>query len=58
MLKETDIKSDQFNTHNMCLGYEIIKYVLTTVLAAKSDSYIMFCLQSYRGLVIDRSLVY
>ena len=28
------------------------------VLSAKSDSDIMFCLQSYKGLVIDRSLVY
>ena len=30
----------------------------TTVLPAKSDSDIMFCLQSYQGLRIDRSLVY
>ena len=30
-----------------------------TVLPAKNDSDIMFCLQSYQGLiVIDRSLVY
>ena len=29
-----------------------------TVLPAKSDSDIMFCLQSYQGLMIDRSLVY
>ena len=33
--------------------------VLTgTVVPAKSDSDIMVCLQSYRGLRIDRSLVY
>ena len=31
---------------------------LTTVLPAKSDSDVMFCLQSYQGLRIDRSLVY
>ena len=29
-----------------------------TVLPAKSDSGVMFCLQSYQGLIIDRSLVY
>ena len=29
-----------------------------TVLPAKDDSDIMFCLQSYKGLRIDRSLVY
>ena len=29
-----------------------------TVLPAKSDSDVMFCLQSYQGLTIDRSLVY
>ena len=29
-----------------------------TVLPAKSDSDILFCLQSYQGLIIDRPLVY
>ena len=29
-----------------------------TVLPAKSDSNVMFCLQSYQGFIIDRSLVY
>ena len=29
-----------------------------TVLPAKSDSDVMFCLQSFHGLIIDRSLVY
>ena len=29
-----------------------------TVLPAKSDSDVMLCLQSYQGLIIDRSLVY
>ena len=29
-----------------------------TVVPAKSDSDVMFCLQSYQGLIIDRSLVY
>ena len=30
----------------------------STVLPPKSDSDAMFCLQSYHGLIIDRSLVY
>ena len=30
--------------------------VVFTVLPAKSDSYVMFCLQCYQGLWIDRSL--
>ena len=29
-----------------------------TVVPTKSDSDVMFCLQSYHGLIIDRSLVY
>ena len=29
-----------------------------TVLRAKSDSGVMFCLQSYHGFIIDRSLGY
>ena len=29
-----------------------------TVLPVKSDSDIIFCLQNYRGLIIERSLVY
>ena len=32
--------------------------VTAIVVPAKSDNDIMFCLQSYQGLVIDRSLVY
>ena len=32
--------------------------VTCTVLPAKSDSDVMFCLPSYQGLTIDRSLVY
>ena len=30
----------------------------TTVLPARSDSDVMFCLQRYKGLRIDKSLVY
>ena len=32
--------------------------IWTTVLPAKSDSDVMFCLQSYQGLRINRLLVY
>ena len=35
-----------------------VKIKSSTVLPAKSDSDYMFCLQSYQGLRIDRSLVY
>ena len=39
--------------------HQIVKTVAaTTILPAKSDSDVMFCLQSYQGLRIDRSLVY
>ena len=31
---------------------------VSTVLPAKSDSDIMVCLQTYKGLIINRSLVY
>ena len=31
---------------------------ITTVLPAKSDSNIMFCLQNYQGLIVYRSTVY
>ena len=30
----------------------------SNVLPVKSDSDVMFCLQSHQGLIIDRSLVY
>ena len=38
----------------------LLEYIFLriTVLPAKSDSDVMFCLQSYEGLMIDRSLVY
>ena len=36
----------------------VINRVKRTVLPAKSDSDVMFCLQSYQGLRIDRSLVH
>ena len=36
----------------------LFKNATLIVLPAKSDSDVMFCLQSYQGLRIDRSLVY
>ena len=33
-------------------------HAVLTVLPAKSDSDLMFCLQSFQGLIIDRSLMY
>ena len=36
----------------------IITISITTILPAKSDSDIMFCLQCYQGLRMHRSLVY
>ena len=44
----------------ICLmrGLSLIVKIPCTVLPAKSDSDVMFCLQSYQGLIIDRSLVY
>ena len=31
---------------------------LCTVLPGKSDSYVVFCLHSYQGLIFDRSIVF
>ena len=39
-------------------GWQLSLGRLITVLPAKSDSGVMFCLQSYHGLIIDRLLVY
>ena len=38
--------------------YNNNKKISLTVLPAKSDSDFMFCLPSYHGLIIDRTLVY
>ena len=43
---------------NTCMESSIYKSVGTsTFLPAKSDSDVMFCLQSYQGRIIDKSLV-
>ena len=39
-------------------GTQVLNICTSTVLPAKSDSDVMFCLQRYQGLIIDRSLVY
>ena len=36
----------------------VLKVAIYTVLPAKSDSDVMFCLQLYQSITIDRSLVY
>ena len=39
--------------------YRIVKLFLSvTVVPTKSDSYVMFCLKTYKGLRINRSFVY
>ena len=35
-----------------------VEVIFFTVLPAKNGSDVMFCLHSYQGLIIDRSLVY
>ena len=47
----------QMYSQNFCFYWTYDKEN-ATVLPAKSDSDVMFCLQSYQGLRIDRSLVY
>ena len=44
----------------ICLmrGLSLVVKRPCTIVPAKSDSDVMFCLQSYQGLIIDRSLVY
>ena len=44
-----------FNKDSLVLGTFVSIFA---VLLAKSDSEVMFCLQSYQGLIIDISLVY
>ena len=46
------------NARCVNLVLHVVLINLFTVLPAKSDSDVKFCLQSYQGLRIDRSLVY
>ena len=49
----------QFENGQILLVKNKTKQIGTgTFLPVKSDSDVMFCLQSYQGLIIDRSLVY
>ena len=48
------IPSDGYIFHKHIIA--IIRYSCTV--PAKSDSEVMFCLQSYQRLLIDRSIVY
>ena len=72
LLKYT-IRIYKLYTKNVLLNFSITKLIKLasrslrlseqtistgTILPAKSDSDAMFCLQSYQGLRIDRSLVY
>ena len=43
---------------SICMLFYSIIMLLRTVVPAKSDSDVIFCLQKYQGLRIDRSLVY
>ena len=48
-----------FTVYFQCLARSIKNTVhYDTVLPAKSDRDVMFCLQSYQGLIIDISLLY
>ena len=56
------LKTLHFNCFNICfvsINVEIFTHAKTgTVLPAKSDSDVMFCLQRYKKLRIDRSRAY
>ena len=41
----------------IAVHFKVYKIGQSTVMPAKSDSDIIFCLQSYQGFIIDRSLV-
>ena len=58
---ENSVDPDQLKTadKNLHCFLEVqMKKTWFTVLSVMSDSDVMFCLQSYQGLRIDRSLVY
>ena len=57
------VKCCSLQLYNNCDEVSIIvgictNKIVSTVMLAKSDSDVMFCLQSYWGLIIDRSHVY
>ena len=67
LTKSHVLQDGEYNFTNRALGKNIYNTSHSTdfsvsfsftVLPAKSDSDVMFCLQSYQGLRIDRSIVY
>ena len=53
-----DERDKSFIISRPCYFNENSDLEICTVLPAKSDSDVMFCLHSYQGLIIDISLVY
>ena len=53
-MSNQELKSEEC----VCERFRNKKIELITVLPAKRDSDIMFCLQNYQGVIIDRSLEY
>ena len=59
--QKVDFEKNQQMTKNhaklpVCKELKLSLPITTTVLPAKSDSDFMLCLQSYQGLIIDRSI--
>ena len=69
----TELKMIRMKTGSLCQWFTYFKTelnnfhvnnavfqasLISAVLPAMSDGDLMFCLQSYKGLIIDRSLVY
>ena len=50
--------SKLFSTDIILFGFIIVSALACTILSAKSDSDFMFCLQSYQGLINDKSRMY
>ena len=57
-LRYASIQEEDISMYVVITGFVISNVSKCTVLPAKSDTDDMFCLQSYQGLIIDRSLVY
>ena len=54
----TSAKYTSFRHFDFLKFIFMFKAIIATVLPAKSDSGVKFCLQSYQGVIIDISLVY
>ena len=55
---ENSLVRPKMDIETSCLQKKPAHIYQITVVPAKSDSDVMFCLQSYQGLKIDRSLEY